>query len=73
MDTIEEAVRDSDIVAASQHLSTLPTGNPEEYPYIAEEVDQAGSRDQFHGGASDFDDDFIMNPREDRGGQYQAL
>ena len=34
MDTIEEAVRDSDIVAAN---TSTPTGNPEEYPYIAEE------------------------------------
>ena len=57
VDTIEEAVRDSDIVAAN---TSTPTGNPEEYPYIAEEWIKPGAVISSTA-ALRFDDDFIMN------------
>lgn len=57
VDTIEEAVRDSDIVSAS---TSTPTGNPEEYPYIAEEWIKQGAMISSTA-ALRFDDDFLMN------------
>ncbi|MCM1506327.1 MAG: tyramine oxidase subunit B [Ruminococcus flavefaciens] len=57
VDTIEEAVRDSDIVYAS---TSTPTGNPEEYPYIAEEWIKSGAV-ICSTAALRFDDDFIIN------------
>lgn len=57
VDTIKEAVRDSDIVSAS---TSTPTGNPEEYPYIAEEWIKQGAMISSTA-ALRFDDDFLMN------------
>lgn len=57
VDTIEEAVRDSDIVSAS---TSTPTGNPEEYPYIAEEWIKSGAMISSTA-ALRFDDDFLIN------------
>lgn len=57
VDTIEEAVRDSDIVSAS---TSTPTGNPDEYPYIAEEWIKPGAIISSTA-ALRFDDDFIIN------------
>ena len=57
VDTIEEAVRDSDIVSVS---TSSPTGNPEEYPYIAEEWIKPGAIIESTA-ALRFDDDFIIN------------
>lgn len=57
VDTIEEVVRGSDIVAAN---TSTPTGNPEEYPYIAEEWIKPGAVISSTA-ALRFDDDFIMN------------
>lgn len=57
VDTIEEAVRDSDIVSAS---TSTPTGNPEEYPYIAEEWIKQGAMISSTA-ALRFDDDFLIN------------
>lgn len=57
VDTIEEAVRNSDIVSAS---TSTPTGNPEEYPYIAEEWIKQGAMISSTA-ALRFDDDFLIN------------
>lgn len=57
VDTIEEAVRDSDIVSVS---TSSPTGNPNEYPYIAEEWIKPGAIIETTA-ALRFDDDFIIN------------
>lgn len=57
VDTIEEAVRDSDIVSAS---TSTPTGNPEEYPYIAEKWIKQGAIISSTA-ALRFDDDFLIN------------
>ncbi len=57
VDTIEEAVRDSDIVSVS---TSSPTGNPELYPYIAEEWIKPGAIIESTA-ALRFDDDFIIN------------
>lgn len=57
VDTIEEAVRGSDIVSAS---TSTPTGNPDEYPYIAEEWIKPGAIISSTA-ALRFDDDFIIN------------
>lgn len=57
VDTIEEAVRDSDIISAS---TSTPTGNPEEYPYIAEEWIKQGAMISSTA-ALRFDDDFLIN------------
>lgn len=57
VDTIEEAVRDSDIVSAS---TSSPTGDPELYPYIAEEWIKPGAIIE-SSAALRFDDDFLIN------------
>lgn len=57
VDTIEEAVRDSDIVSVS---TSSPTGNPDDYPYIAEEWIKPGAIIESTA-ALRFDDDFIIN------------
>ncbi len=57
VDSIEEAVRDSDIVSAS---TSTPTGDPAEYPYIAEEWIKPGAIIESTA-ALRFDDDFIIN------------
>ncbi len=57
VDSNEEAVRDSDIVSAS---TSTPTGNPTEYPYIAEEWIKPGALISSTA-ALRFDDDFIIN------------
>ncbi len=57
VDTIEEAVRDSDIV----HVATSsPTGDINEYPYISEEWMKPGSVFCCPAAAR-FDDDFVLN------------
>ncbi len=48
VDTIEEAVRDADIVSAS---TSTPTGCSQLYPVHQRGMDQAGCTDQFHGGS----------------------
>ena len=57
VDSIEEAVRDSDIVSVS---TSSPTGDPELYPYIAEEWIKKGAVIESTA-ALRFDDDFIIN------------
>lgn len=57
VDTIEEAVRDSDIVSVS---TSSPTGDPVLYPYIAEEWIKPGAIIESTA-ALRFDDDFIIN------------
>lgn len=57
VDTIEEAVRDSDIISAS---TSTTTGNPDIYPYIAEEWIKPGAVISSTA-ALRFDDDFIIN------------
>ncbi|MCD7891461.1 MAG: ornithine cyclodeaminase [Ruminococcus sp.] len=57
VDTIEEAVRGSDIVSVS---TSSPTGNPEDYPYIAEEWIKPEAMISSTA-ALRFDDDFIIN------------
>lgn len=57
VDTIEEAVRNSDIVSVS---TSSPTGNPELYPYIAEEWIKPGAIIESTA-ALRFDDDFVIN------------
>ena len=57
VDSIEEAVRDSDIVSAS---TSTPTGDPMEYPYIKEEWIKKGAIISSTA-ALRFDDDFIIN------------
>lgn len=57
VDTIEEAVRDSDIVSVS---TSSPTGDPALYPYIAEEWIKPGAIIESTA-ALRFDDDFIIN------------
>mgnify|MGYP004598127811 FL=1 len=57
VDTIEEAVRDSDIISVS---TSSPTGDPELYPYIAEEWIKPGAIIESTA-ALRFDDDFVIN------------
>lgn len=57
VDTMEEAVRDSDIVSVS---TSSPTGDPELYPYIAEEWIKPGAIIESTA-ALRFDDDFVIN------------
>lgn len=57
VETIEEAVRDSDIVSVS---TSSPTGDPQLYPYIAEEWIKPGAIIESTA-ALRFDDDFIIN------------
>lgn len=57
VDTIEEAVRDADIVSVS---TSSPTGDPMQYPYIKEEWLKPGSIVETTA-ALRFDDDFIIN------------
>lgn len=57
VDSIEEAVRGSDIVSAS---TSTPTGDPSAYPYIKEEWIQPGALISSTA-ALRFDDDFIMH------------
>ena len=57
VDTMEEAVRDSDIVSVS---TSSPTGDPSLYPYIAEEWIKPGAIIESTA-ALRFDDDFIIN------------
>ena len=57
VDSIEEAVRDSDIVSAS---TSTPTGNPDLYPYIAAEWIKPGAIIESTA-ALRFDDDFVIN------------
>lgn len=57
VDSIEEAVRDSDIVSVS---TSSPTGDPALYPYIAEEWIKPGAIIESTA-ALRFDDDFIIN------------
>ena len=57
VDTIEETVRDSDIVSVS---TSSPTGDPSLYPYIAEEWIKPGAIIESTA-ALRFDDDFIIN------------
>lgn len=57
VETIEEAVRDSDIVSVS---TSSPTGDPALYPYIAEEWIKPGAIIE-SAAALRFDDDFIIN------------
>ena len=57
VDSIEDAVRGSDIVSVS---TSSPTGDPELYPYIAEEWIKPGAVIESTA-ALRFDDDFIIN------------
>ncbi len=57
VDSIEEAVRDSDIVSVS---TSSPTGNPSLYPYIDEAWIKPGAIIETTA-ALRFDDDFIIN------------
>ena len=57
VETMEEAVRNSDIVAAG---TSTPTGDPNEYPYIKEEWIKPGALISSTA-ALRFDDDFIIN------------
>lgn len=57
VDSIEDAVRDADIVSVS---TSSPTGNPDLYPYIAEEWIKPGAIIESTA-ALRFDDDFIIN------------
>ena len=57
VDTIEEAVRNSDIVSVS---TSCPTGDPNLYPYIAEEWIKPGAIIESTA-ALRFDDDFLIN------------
>jgi len=57
VETIEEAVRDADIVSVS---TSSPTGDPELYPYIAEEWIKPGAIIESTA-ALRFDDDFVIN------------
>lgn len=57
VDSIEEAVRNSDIVSVS---TSSPTGDPALYPYIAEEWIKPGAIIETTA-ALRFDDDFIIN------------
>ncbi len=57
VDTMEEAVCDSDIVSVS---TSSPTGDPSLYPYIAEEWIKPGAIIESTA-ALRFDDDFIIN------------
>ena len=57
VDSIEEAVRDSDIVSVS---TSSPTGDPSLYPYIDEKWIKPGAIIESTA-ALRFDDDFIIN------------
>ena len=57
VETIEEAVRDADIVSAA---TSSPTGDPAEYPYIAEEWIKPGAVIESTA-ALRFDEDFLIN------------
>lgn len=57
VDSIEEAVRDADIVSVS---TSSPTGDPALYPYIAEEWIKPGAIIESTA-ALRFDDDFVIN------------
>lgn len=57
VDTMEEAVRESDIVSVS---TSSPSGDPSLYPYIAEEWIKPGAIIETTA-ALRFDDDFIIN------------
>lgn len=57
VDTIEEAVKDSDIVSVS---TSSPTGDPSQYPYIDEAWIKPGAIIESTA-ALRFDDDFIIN------------
>ena len=57
VDSIEDAVRDSDIVSAS---TSSPTGDPALYPYVAEEWIKPGAIIESTS-ALRLDDDFIIN------------
>ena len=57
VDTMEEAVRDADIVSAS---TSTPTGDPSLYPYIKEEWIKPGALISSTA-ALRFDDDFIIH------------
>lgn len=57
VDTIEEAVRDADIVSVS---TSSPTGDPSLYPYIAEEWIKPGAIIESTA-ALRFDDDFLIH------------
>lgn len=57
VNSIEEAVRDSDIVSVS---TSSPTGDPSLYPYIAEEWIKPGTVIESTA-ALRFDDDFVIN------------
>ncbi len=57
METIEEAVRDSDIVSVS---TSSPTGDPAQYPYIAEEWIKPGAIIESTA-ALRFDDEFMIH------------
>ncbi len=57
VDTIEEAVKDADIVSVS---TSTPTGDPSLYPYIAESWIKPGAIIESTA-ALRFDDDFIIN------------
>ncbi len=57
VETIEEAVKDSDIVSVS---TSSPTGDPAQYPYIAEEWIKPGAIIESTA-ALRFDDDFIIH------------
>lgn len=57
VDSIEEAVRDADIVSVS---TSSPTGNPDLYPYIAEDWIKPGAIIESTA-ALRFDDDFIIH------------
>lgn len=57
VDSIEEAVKDADIVSVS---TSSPTGDPEQYPYIAEEWIKPGAIIETTA-ALRLDDDFLIN------------
>jgi ornithine cyclodeaminase len=57
VETIEEAVKDADIVSVS---TSSPTGDPEQYPYIAEKWIKPGAIIET-AAALRFDDDFLIN------------
>lgn len=57
VDTMEEAVRDADIISAA---TSTPTGDPSLYPYIKEEWIKPGAMIESTA-ALRFDDDFIIN------------
>ncbi len=57
VETIEEAVRDSDIISIA---TSSPTGDPSQYPYVKEEWIKKGAMFSCPASAR-FDEDFVVN------------